>query len=470
MTYDVVVIGAGPAGYVCAIRCAQLGLKTAVVEKENLGGVCLNVGCIPSKALIAASKLAEKIRHADLMGIKAKYEGLDVGALVAWKAGIVNKLTSGVGGLLKNHKIDVHMGDAKVVAKGRVEVTAKDGKKVLEAKNVVVAVGSTPIEVPGFAFDGENVWSSTHALAPKSLPKRMIVIGGGYIGLELGLVYHKLGTEVRVLEFMDRVLPGMEGELSKEMARMLKKKKVEVFTKTKAVGFKKGKNGLEVTAEVEGKPQVFECDVVLSCVGRKPSGKNLGLEALGVKVDERGFVPVDHRRQTNVPGIYAIGDVAGQPMLAHKGSHEGLVAAAAIAGDKGAAYDPACIPAVIFTDPEIASVGLSAEEARKAGFDPVEGRFPFGASGRAMSLNETDGWVKVVGDRKTDKLLGVHMIGPEVTELVAEAALAIEMGATVGDLAQTIHAHPTLPEAMMEAAESVHNMAVHIFQAPKKHG
>ena len=469
MTYDVVVIGAGPAGYVCAIRCAQLGLKTAVVEKENLGGVCLNVGCIPSKALIAASKLAEKIRHADLMGIKAKYEGLDVGALVAWKAGIVNKLTSGVGGLLKNHKIDVHMGDAKVVAKGRVEVTAKDGKKVLEAKNVVVAVGSTPIEVPGFAFDGENVWSSTHALAPKSLPKRMIVIGGGYIGLELGLVYHKLGTEVRVLEFMDRVLPGMEEELSKEMARMLKKKKVEVFTKTKAVGFKKGKNGLEVTAEVEGKPQVFECDVVLSCVGRKPSGKNLGLEALGVKVDERGFVPVDHHRQTNVPGIYAIGDVAGQPMLAHKGSHEGLVAAAAIAGEKGAAYDPACIPAVIFTDPEIASVGLSAEEARKAGFDPVEGRFPFGASGRAMSLNETDGWVKVVGDRKTDKLLGVHMIGPEVTELVAEAALAIEMGATVGDLAQTIHAHPTLPEAMMEAAESVHNMAVHIFQAPKKH-
>jgi dihydrolipoamide dehydrogenase len=395
---------------------------------------------------------------------------MDVGALVAWKAGIVNKLTSGVGGLLKNHKVDVHMGDAKVVAKGRVEVSAKDGKKVLEAKNIVVAVGSTPIEVPGFAFDGEHVWSSTHALAPKSLPKRMIVIGGGYIGLELGLVYHKLGTEVRVLEFMDRVLPGMEEELSKEMARMLKKKKVEVFTKTKAVGFKKGKNGLEVTAEVEGKAQVFECDVVLSCVGRRPSGKNLGLEAVGVKVDDRGFVPVDHRRQTNVPGIYAIGDVAGQPMLAHKGSHEGLVAAAAIAGDKGAAYDPACIPAVIFTDPEIASVGLTADEARKAGFDPVEGRFPFGASGRAMSLNETDGWVKVIGDRKTDKLLGVHMIGPEVTELVAEAALAIEMGATVGDLAQTIHAHPTLPEAMMEAAESVHNMAVHIFQAPKKHG
>ena len=468
MTYDVLVIGAGPAGYVCAIRCAQLGLKTAVIEKENLGGVCLNVGCIPSKALISAAKLVDKIQHADLMGIKAKFEGLDVGALVAWKAGIVNKLTSGVGGLLKNHKIDVHMGDAKFVARNKVEVTGKDGKKTLEARNVVVAAGSTPIDIPGFPFDGTNVWSSTHALAPKQLPKRMVVIGGGYIGLELGLVYHKLGTQITVLEFMDRVLPGMEEELSKEMGRSLKKKKVEVYLKTKATGWKKGKNGLEVTAEVDGKAQTFECDVVLSCVGRRPNGKGLGLEAVGVKVDERGFVPVDGKRQTNVPGIYAIGDVSGQPMLAHKGSHEGLVAAAAIAGDKGAAYDPACIPAVIFTDPEIASVGLSMEEAKKAGFEPVEGKFPFGASGRAMSLNETEGWVKVVGCAKTDKLLGVHMIGPEVTELVAEAALAIEMGATVSDLAQTIHAHPTLPEAIMEAAESVHSMAVHIFQTPKK--
>ncbi|MEO6594192.1 MAG: dihydrolipoyl dehydrogenase [Planctomycetota bacterium] len=469
MTYDVLVIGAGPAGYVCAIRCAQLGLKTAVVEKESIGGVCLNVGCIPSKALIAAAKLVDKIQHADLMGIKAKFEGLDLSALVAWKAGIVNKLTSGVAGLLKNHKIDTFMGFAKVTAEGKVEVSSKEGKKSIEAKNIVIAVGSTPIEIPGFAFDGDSVWSSTHALAPKQLPKRMVVIGGGYIGLELGLVYHKLGTEVRVLEFMDRVLPGMEDDLSKEMGRSLKKKKIEVHLKTKATGFKKGKGFLEVAAEVDGKPQTFTCDVVLSCVGRKPNGKGLGLEAVGVVVDERGFVPVDHRRMTNVAGIYAIGDVSGQPMLAHKGSHEGLVAAAAIAGDKGAAYDPACIPAVIFTDPEIASVGLTLEEAKKAGFEPVEGKFPFGASGRAMSLNETEGWIKVIGDKKTDKLLGVHMIGPEVTELVAEAALAIEMGATVSDMASTIHAHPTLPEAMMEAAEAVHNMAVHIFQTPKKH-
>ena len=466
MSYDAIVIGAGPAGYVCAIRCAQLGLKTAVVEKENFGGVCLNVGCIPSKALIAASKLVHKIQTADTMGIKAKYEGLDVDALISWKAGIVNKLTSGVGGLLKNHKIDTFMGDAKVAGPGKVEVTGKDGKQTLETKNIVVAAGSTPIAVPGFDFDGENVWSSTDALKPTKLPERMIVIGGGYIGLELGLVYHKLGTEVRVLEFMDRVLPGMEADLSKEMGRSLKKKKMPVHLKTKAVGYKKTKKGLEVTAEVDGKTQTFECDVVLSCVGRFPNGKDLGLESAGVEVTDRGFVNVDHKRQTNVPGIYAIGDVAGQPMLAHKGSHEGLVAAAAIAGDQGAAYDPACIPAVIFTDPEIASVGLSVEEAKEAGFDPVEGKFPFAASGRAMSLNETEGWAKVVSDKATDKVLGVHMIGPEVTELIAEGALAIEMGATVGDLAATIHAHPTLPEAMMEAAEAVHSMAVHIFQKP----
>ncbi|MCA8977737.1 MAG: dihydrolipoyl dehydrogenase [Planctomycetes bacterium] len=466
MTYDVVILGAGPAGYVCAIRCAQLGLKTAVVEKDNLGGVCLNVGCIPSKALIAAAKLVHKIQHADLMGIKAKFEGLDVDKLVAWKAGIVDKLTSGVGGLLKNHKVDTFMGNAKVTARGKVEVATKDGPKTVETKNIVIATGSTPIEVPGFAFDGDNVWSSTDALAPKKVPERMIVIGGGYIGLELGLVYHKLGTEVTVLEFMDRVLPGMEEELSKEMGRSLKKKKIDVNLQTKATGYAKTEKGLQVSAEVAGKSQTFATDVVLSCVGRRPAAKGLGLEALGVAIDKGGFITVDAQRRTNVPGIYAIGDVAGQPMLAHKGSHEGLIAAAAIAGDKGAAYDPACIPAVIFTDPEIASVGLSAKEAEARGFEPVEGKFPFGASGRAMSLNETEGWVKVTADKKTDKVLGVHMIGPEVTELVAEAALAIEMGATVGDITATIHAHPTLPEAIMEAAEAVHGMAVHIFQRP----
>jgi dihydrolipoyl dehydrogenase len=468
-TYDAIVIGAGPAGYVCAIRCAQLGLKTAVIEKEYVGGVCLNVGCIPSKALIAAGSLMKKIRHADVMGITAKDVDVDVKKLVSWKEGIVGKLTGGVSGLLKNHKVDTHMGTARVVAKGKVEITDSNGRKtVLEGKNIVVATGSTPIEIGGFAFDGKHVWSSTEALAPTTIPKQMLVIGGGYIGLELGLVYRNLGTEVRVVEFMDRVLPGMEADLSKEMGRSLKKKKLPVHLQAKARSYKKGPKGLEVTVEINGKDQVFPCDVILSTVGRRPNSKGLGLEELGVKIDAQGFFVVDPRRQTNVPGIYAIGDCAGQPMLAHKGSHEGLVAAAALAGDKGAAYDPAGIPAVIFTDPEIASVGLTSDEARARGFEPVEGKFPFAASGRALSLNETEGWVKVIGDKATDKLLGVHMIGPEVTELIAEATLAIELGATVSDIAQTIHAHPTLPEAIMEAAEAVHNMAVHIFQAPKK--
>ena len=468
MTYDVVVIGSGPAGYVCAIRCAQLGLKTAIIEKEHMGGVCLNVGCIPSKALIAAGSLMKKIQHADVMGITAKGVDLDVEKLVAWKAGIVGKLTGGVSGLLKNHKVKTHMGDGRVIAPGKVEVTSSDGKKeTLGTKNIVVATGSTPIEIPGFEFDGENVWSSTEALAPTELPKRMLVIGGGYIGLELGLVYRNLGTEIRVVEFMDRVLPGMEAELSKEMGRSLKKKKVPVHLKAKAKSYKKGKKGLSVTVENKGKDEVFECDVILSTVGRRPNGAGVGLEELGVKIEKPGFISVDAQRRTNIKGIYAVGDCSGQPMLAHKGSHEGLVAAAAIAGDKGAAYDPAAIPAVIFTDPEIASVGLSAEEAVAAGFEPVEGKFPFAASGRAMSLNETEGWCKVVGDKKTDKLLGVHMIGPEVTELIAEATLALELGATVSDIAATIHAHPTLPEAVMEASEAVHNMAVHIFQKPK---
>jgi dihydrolipoamide dehydrogenase len=470
MNYDVIVIGAGPAGYVCAIRCAQYGLKVACIEKQYVGGVCLNVGCIPSKALISAGKTFKKIKEADLMGIEVAEPRLDLGKMVAWKQGIVGKLTGGVAGLLKNHKIDSIAGTARVAGVGKVDVTGTDGKKQsLTAKHIVVATGSTPIEIPGFAFDGKHVWSSTEALAPTKLPKRMLVIGGGYIGLELGLVYHNLGTEIVVVEFMDRVLPGMETELSKEMGRFLKKKKIEVHLGAKAKSYSAGKNGLTVAVEVEGKLRDFECDVILSTVGRRPNSKGFGLEEVGVKIDDKGFVAVDAQRRTNVAGIWAIGDCAGQPMLAHKGSHEGLVAAAAIAGKAGAAYDPACIPAVIFTDPEIASVGLSADEARAKGFEPTEGKFPFGASGRALSINEPDGWVKVIGDKKTDRVLGVHMIGPEVTELIAEAALAIELGATVSDLAATIHAHPTLPEAMMEASEAVHGMAVHIFQRPTPH-
>ena len=434
---NVVVIGAGPAGYVCAIRLAQLGQKVTVIERSALGGTCLNVGCIPSKALIAAGALLHKVQNAQAMGITAKDVSLDVGQLVEWKQGIVGKLTGGVGGLLKNHGATVIYGTASITSKTSVEVTSSEGKQTLNCDDIVIATGSEPIEIPGFAFDEDNVWSSTGALRPDSIPKHLVVIGGGYIGLEMGMMYRRLGSEVTVLEASPRVLPGQDEDCVKIIQRSLKKSKTKVMTETFAKSWKKDAGGLVVTVE--------------------KNGKRLGLEL------NRGFVSTNKKMQTSIPNIYAVGDIAGQPMLAHKGSKEGLIAAAVIAGQNDE-YDAKCVPAVIFTAPEMASVGLTVEQAEEQGLKTRVGQFPFAASGRAMSLMETEGFIKIVADAKTDEVLGVHMVGPEVTELIAEAALAIEMGATTEDIARTIHAHPTLPEVMMEAAESVHNMAVHIFQ------
>ena len=323
INYDVLVIGSGPAGYVCAIRCAQLGLKTAVVEREQVGGVCLNVGCIPSKALINAGKQLDKIRKAGVMGIEVSGDvSVDIAKMVAWKEGIVGKLTGGVSGLLKSHKIALHMGTARLLGPDKVEVEGAKGTEVVTATNIVIAVGSSPIEIPGFSFDGEHVWSSTEALAPKSIPGRMLIIGGGYIGLELGLVYRNLGTEIRIVEFMDRVLPGMEAELSKEMGRSLKKKKVPVRLNAKATAYRETDDGLEVDVETGGKTEKFACDVILSTVGRRPNGGEVGgLRECGVEIDDDGFVVVDAQRRSSVPGIWAIGDCACQPMLAHKGSY-----------------------------------------------------------------------------------------------------------------------------------------------------
>lgn len=464
MSFDAVVIGAGPAGYVCAIRLGQLGKKVAIVESRHFGGVCLNVGCIPSKALISAAKLVDRIGRAKEMGIHVEGVRVDLGRLLQWKDKIVGQLTGGVQQLLSKNGVELIEGMGRVAAADKVEVQSETGVRVLDTRNIVVATGSRPIDIPGFKFDGENVWSSTEALSPPEIPPRLVVIGGGYIGLELGFVYRHLGSEVRVVEFMDRVLPSMDPALSKEMARSLKKKKMATHLGARAKQWQKTEGGLVVTVELAGgKTEDFECDAILSSVGRAPNGKGLGLEELGIEVTDRGFVPVDSQRRTRVPTVYAIGDIAGEPMLAHKGSAEGLVAAAAIAGDKGAAFDPAGIPLVIFTDPEIAAVGLTEDEAREQGFDPVAGKFPFRASGRALSLGETNGWTKVIADRETDKVLGVQMVGPEVTELIAEATLALELGATAQDIAMTIHAHPTLPETVMEAAEAVHRMAVHIL-------
>ncbi|MCB9907737.1 MAG: dihydrolipoyl dehydrogenase [Planctomycetes bacterium] len=463
----VVVIGAGPAGYVCAIRLAQLGQEATVVEREFIGGTCLNVGCIPSKALIAAGSLLDKLSHASAMGIHAENVKLNVDELVQWKAGIVGKLTGGVSGLLKNHGVKVVMGTASIESKNSVKVTSKEGTQTLQADDIVIATGSIPIEIPGFAFDEKDVWSSTGALAPKRIPGHLVVIGGGYIGLELGMMYRKLGSQVTVLEATQGALPGQEPDCVKVIERSLKKMKIDLKTETFAQGYERKGDKLHVTIKTKSGNQVVECDQILSTVGRKPYSQGLGLDKAGLQVDQRGFLTVDKQMRTKVANIYAIGDIAGQPMLAHKGSKEGLVAAAVIAGQKEE-YDVRCVPAVIFTAPEMASVGLTEAQCKEQGLSVVSGSFPFAASGRAMSLMETDGFVKIISDAKTDVVLGVHMVGPEVTELIAEAALAIEMGATTEDIARTIHAHPTLPEAMMEAAEAVHNMAVHIYQKPKR--
>ena len=460
---NVVVIGAGPAGYVCAIRLAQLGQKVTVVEKEFLGGTCLNVGCIPSKAMIAAGALMERIHEASAMGITVSDVKLDLARLVAWKGEVVNKLTSGVGGLLKNHKVEHVAGTGRIHDARTVKVATASGDRTIACDDIVLATGSVPIAIPGFDFDKKRVWSSTEALAPDRIPKHLLVIGGGYIGLELGFLYRKLGSQVTVVEFTEGALPGQDRDCVRVIERSLKQSGIKLITKTAAKSYEAQGAKLFVKVDSMGKADTIECDQILCTVGRKPYSDGLGLERVGLKVDARGFLAVDKQLRTSVPNVYAIGDLAGQPMLAHKGSKEGLVAAAVIAGQKDE-YDARCVPAVIFTSPEMASVGMLEDEAKKKGHEIVVGQFPFGANGRALSLMEPEGFVKVVADAKTDEVLGVHMVGPEVTELVAEAALAIEMGATTEDIARTIHAHPTLPEAVMEAAEAVHKMAVHIFQ------
>lgn len=459
----VVVLGAGPAGYVCAVRLAQLGQKVTIVEKEYLGGTCLNVGCIPSKAMIAAGSLMERIHEATTMGITVEGMKLDLARLVAWKGEVVHKLTSGVGGLLKNHKVEHVAGKGRIHDARTVKVAVQGGEKTIACDDIVLATGSVPMGIPGFDFDGKRVWSSTEALAPDRIPKHLLVIGGGYIGLELGFLYRKLGTQVTVVEFTEGALPGQDRDCVRVIERSLKQSGIKLVTKTAAKGYEAQGDKLFVKVESQGKADTIECDQILCTVGRRPYSEGLGLENVGLKTDTRGFLAVDARMRTSVSNIYAVGDLAGQPMLAHKGSKEGLVAAAVIAGKKEE-YDARCVPAVIFTSPEMASVGMQEEEAKKKGHEVVVGQFPFAANGRALSLMEPDGFVKVVADAKTDEVLGVHMVGPEVTELIAEATLAIEMGATTEDIARTIHAHPTLPEAVMEAAEAVHKMAVHIFQ------
>ena len=459
--YQAIVIGAGPGGYPCAIRLGQLGVKTLCIEKEFWGGVCLNVGCIPSKALITAGKRLEEIHGAGDMGID--FQGtaqINVAKMQEWKAGIVSKLTGGVSTLLKGNKVDQLFGTATLTGPNQVSVQTADGTKVFTADNIVLATGSTPIEIPGFSFKDKRVLDSTGALALAELPKKMVVIGGGYIGLELASAYAKFGTEITVVEMMDQVLPGFDPDAVKLIARRLKKAGVTTIFKAKAKGWEATATGVRVEIEVEGKVQHLDADYVLVAVGRRPNTKGFGAETLGLEM-AGPFFKVDKQMRTSVPSIFAIGDVAGQPMLAHKATHEGEVVAEVIAGHK-VFFDAKTVPAVVFTDPEIAVAGLDEPTARSKGEIKV-GKVPYAAVGRALTTNDTDGFFKVVIDAKTHLILGVMVVGPHASDLISEAALAIEMSAEALDVGLTIHPHPTLGEGLMEAAKAALGEAVHIL-------
>ncbi|HEV7372923.1 dihydrolipoyl dehydrogenase [Arenibaculum sp.] len=463
--YDVVVIGGGPGGYVAAIRAAQLGLKTACVEmRATLGGTCLNVGCIPSKALLSTSEKFSEAKH-DLpkLGVKLGSVELDLPAMMAHKSKVVKENTAGIEFLFKKNKIDWLKGRGRISGPGEVTVEGDGGAQTVGAKNIVIATGSDVMPLKGVEIDERRIVSSTGALELDRVPDHLVVIGGGVIGLEMGSVWSRLGSKVTVVEFLDRVLPGMDGEVSKNMQRILKKQGLEFRLSTKVTSARVTNAGVALTVEPAkgGEAETIEADVVLVAIGRRPYTADLGLEAAGVETDERGRVRIDGHWRTNVPGVYAIGDVVEGAMLAHKAEEEGVAVAEVIAGQSAHInYD--AIPNVVYTHPEVASVGRTEEQLKADGVEYKAGKFPFSANGRARAIASTDGFVKVLADKASDRVLGVHIVGPFAGELIAELALAIEFGASAEDIARTSHAHPTLTEAVKEAALAVDGRPLHI--------
>jgi dihydrolipoamide dehydrogenase len=464
-TYDLVVIGTGPGGYVCAIRAAQLGLKTAVVEKRPThGGTCLNVGCIPSKALLHASHLFEEAEHKfGGMGINVK-PSLDLKTMQAFKQKGVDGNVKGVEFLLKKNKIDVHFGTGTITAPGKISVKPDKGNAVeISAKNIVIATGSDVTRLKGVEIDEKRIVSSTGALELAKVPGKLLVIGAGVIGLELGSVWRRLGAEVTVVEFLDRILPGMDTEIARQFERLQAKQGVNFKLGSKVTGVDSSGKTLKATIEpaAGGKAETLEADVVLVAIGRVPYTAGLGLDKIGVALDERGRIKTDGHFKTSVDGIYAIGDVIAGPMLAHKAEDEGMAIAEILAGKAGH-VNYGVIPSVVYTYPEVASVGQTEEELKTAGTAYNVGKFPFTANGRAKANDTTDGFVKILADATTDKVLGVHIIGPEAGTLIAEVALGMEFGASSEDIARTCHAHPTLSEAVKEAALAVDKRAIHM--------
>jgi dihydrolipoamide dehydrogenase len=466
MPYDVIVIGTGPGGYECAIRAAQLGLKTAVVEKNaTFGGTCLNIGCIPSKAMLHASELYEEAgENFGKMGIKVGKPAVDLAVLLKYKEGNVDANVKGVDFLFKKNKIDAFHGTGRITAPGNIEVKAGDGKtQTLEAKSIIIATGSDVARLNGIAVDEKRIVSSTGALDLTQVPQKLVVVGAGIIGMELGSVWRRLGAQVTVVEFLDHILPGLDGEVARAFHRLQQKQGISFKLSSKVTGIDTSGKTLKVKVEpaAGGAAETLEADIVLVAIGRVPYTDGLGLEAVGVKKDNRGRVLIDSHFRTNVAGIYAIGDAVAGPMLAHKAEEEGVAAAEIVAGQAGHVnYD--VIPNVVYTKPEIASVGKTEEELKSAGAAYNVGKFPFTANARARANLATDGFVKILADAKTDRVLGVHILGPDAETMIAEAAIAMEFGAAAEDIARTCHAHPTLSEAVKEAAMAVAKRAINI--------
>ncbi|MEK3800108.1 dihydrolipoyl dehydrogenase [Peribacillus sp. FSL H8-0477] len=460
---DTLVIGAGPGGYVAAIRAAQLGQKVTIVEKGSIGGVCLNVGCIPSKALISAGHRFHEAQHSEDMGIIAENVKLDFSKVQAFKDSVVSKLVGGVGSLLKGNKIEVVSGEAYFVDENNIRVLTETSSQTYTFKDCIIATGSTPIELPAFKYT-KRVINSTGALALKEVPESLVVIGGGYIGTELGGAFANFGTKITILEGTDEILSaGFEKQMSAIVKKNLKKKGAEIVTKALAKGVEETDTGVTVTYEVKGEEKKVEADYVLVTVGRRPNTAEMGLEQVGVKTTDRGLIEIDKQCRTNIKNIYAIGDIVSGPPLAHKASYEGKIAAEAIAGQTSE-IDYLAIPAVVFSEPELASVGYNEAEAKEAGIDAVASKFPFAANGRALSLNSTDGFVKLITRKEDGLVIGAQIAGTNASDMIAELGLAIEAGMTAEDIAMTIHAHPTLGEITMEAAEVALGTPIHIVK------